>query len=117
MLYKYTTQAGEQALQWSKAGKEVFFYFAKYILIVTLTLLTDVLERECILLVEGNQEIYLDFFSWKFYRAIRIINYYSFTWYVSAGVLFFPSQYFMQFSRGLRKLSNMRRHESEGKPV
>lgn len=59
MLYKYTTQAGEQALQWCKAGKELFFYFAKYTLIVTLTLLTDVLERqiEWILLVERNQDI------------------------------------------------------------
>jgi len=59
MLYKYTAQAGEQVLQWCKAGKEVFFYFAKYTLIVTLTLLADVLERqiERILLVEMNQGI------------------------------------------------------------
>ena len=59
MPYKYTAQAGEQALQWCKAGKEVFFYFAKYTLIVTLTLLADVLERqiEWILLVERNQDI------------------------------------------------------------
>ena len=59
MLYKYTAQAGEQVLQWCKAEKEVFFYFAKYTLIVTLTLLADVLERqiERILLVEMNQGI------------------------------------------------------------
>ena len=59
MLYKYTAQAGEQVLQWCKAGKEVFFYFAKYTVIVTLTLLADVLERqiERILLVEMNQGI------------------------------------------------------------
>lgn len=59
MPYKYTAQAGEQVLQWCKAGKEVFFYFAKYTLIVTLTLLADVLERqiEWILLVERNQDI------------------------------------------------------------
>ena len=59
MLYKYTAQAGEQVLQWCKAGKEVFFYFAKYTLIVTLTLLADALERqiEWILLVERNQDI------------------------------------------------------------
>ena len=59
MLYKYTAQAGEQVLQWCKAGKELFFYFAKYTLIVTLTLLADVLERqiEWIFLVERNQDI------------------------------------------------------------
>ena len=59
MLYKYTAQPGEQVLQWCKAGKEVFFYFAKCTLIVTLTLLADALERqiEWILLVERNQDI------------------------------------------------------------
>lgn len=59
MLYKYTAQAGEQVLQWCKAGKEVFFYFAKYTLIVTLTLLAEVVERqvEWILLVERNQDM------------------------------------------------------------
>ena len=59
MLYKYTAQAGEQVLQWCKAGKELFFYFAKYTLIVTLTLLADALERQIdwILLVERNQDI------------------------------------------------------------
>ena len=45
------------------------------------------------------------------------INYYSFTWYVSAGVLFFPSQYFIELAISLRKSNNMRRHESEGKPL
>lgn len=59
MLYKYTAQAGEQVLQWCKAGKEVFFYFAKYTLIVTLTLLAEVVEKqiEWILLVERNQDM------------------------------------------------------------
>ena len=59
MLYKYTTQAGEQALKWCKVGKKNNFYFSKDNLIVTLTLLTDVLERqiEQVLLVERNQEI------------------------------------------------------------
>ena len=59
MLYKYTAQAGEQVLQWCKAGKELFFYFAKYTLIVTLTLLTDALERQS------------GFYWWK---GIRVYN-------------------------------------------
>ena len=30
MLYKYTTQAGEQALKWCKAGKKYFLFFKRY---------------------------------------------------------------------------------------
>ena len=55
MLYKYTAQAGEQVC---KAGKKIFF-FSKYTMFMTLTLLTHVLGRQIgwVLLVERNQEI------------------------------------------------------------
>ena len=36
------------------------------------------------------------FFVKHFVSSEDYINYYSFTWYVSARVLFFPSQYFIE---------------------
>ena len=84
---------------------------------LTLTLLTYVQIR-CMVFTCGEEiENITGFFVKHFVSNEDYINYYSFTWYVSARVFFFPSQYFIELAIGLRKSNNMRRHESEGKPV